>query len=231
MHASTEELLSLRDGEAVAEAVVSHVDDCEQCQVSLGRLSMTKTALRGLPELTPADDAWQGVLARHDSIAKPVRRRFVPQLVGLAASVLAVVIVLQALDDPGRRAVRGMPEQSTADSQLMTTTASPAATAQPAGMNASATAGGIPLAALISESQQLERTLRALPRGPQVVSGGTAGTIGELQDRIAMIDYQMSMGQLDGDDPDVARRLWQERIELMNSLLAVRYAQAQQMSF
>jgi hypothetical protein len=46
-----------------------------------------------------------------------------------------------------------------------------------------------------------------------------------------MIDYQMSMGQLDEDGPDVARRLWQERIELMNSLLAVRYAQAQQVSF
>ncbi len=46
MHASTEELLSLRDGEAVAEAVVSHVDDCEQCQGTLGRLSMMKTALR-----------------------------------------------------------------------------------------------------------------------------------------------------------------------------------------
>ncbi len=124
-----------------------------------------------------------------------------------------------------------MPDQPAADNQLITTTARPTATAQPAGMSASAAAGGIPLATLISESQQLERTLRALPRGPQVVSGGTAGTISELQDRIAMVDYQMSMGQLDEDDPDVARRLWQERIELMNSLLAVRYAQAQQVSF
>ncbi len=231
MHASTEELLSLRDGEAVAETVVSHVDDCEECQGTLGRLSMMKTALRGLPELAPPDDAWQRVVARHESMAMPRRRRFFPQLVGLAASVVAVAVVLQLLSDPGRRAVRGMPEQSVSGSQPIAATATSPAAAQPAGMNVSMAAGANPLAGLISQSQQLERTLRALPRGPQVVSGGTAGTIGELQDRIAMVDYQMSVAQLDRDDPDVARRLWQERIELMNSLLAVRYAQAQQVSF
>jgi hypothetical protein len=47
----------------------------------------------------------------------------------------------------------------------------------------------------------------------------------------SMVDYQMSLGQLEDQDPDVARRLWQERIGLMNSLLAVRFAQAQQVSF
>lgn len=231
MHASTEELLSVRDGEAVAETVVSHVETCEQCQGRLGRLSMMKSALRGLPELAPPDDAWKRVVARQKAALSPQRRRFVPQLIGLAASVVAVAVVLQVLDDPGRRAVRGVAEPTVSDGQLMTTTAPPTATAQPAGMGATVATGGVPLATLISRSQQLEKQLRALPRGPQVVSGGTAGTISELQDRILMVDYQMSMGQLDGEDPDLARRLWQERIELMNSLLAVRYAQAQQVSF
>ncbi len=230
MHASTEELLSVRDGETVAEAVVSHVEACEHCQGQLGRLSMIRSALGNLPEIAPPDGTWQRILARHEASRPRERRNFVPQLIGLAASVLAVAAVLQVLDDPGRRAVRGMPESSTASSQAATPAMPPAAAARQAG-GAPAAAATVPLATLISRSQRLENTLRALPRGPQLVTGSTAGTITELQDRIAMVDYQMSLGQLEDQDPDVARRLWQERIGLMNSLLAVRFAQAQQVSF
>lgn len=231
MHASTEELLSVRDGETVAETVVSHVEACEHCQSQLGRLSMIRSALGNLPEIVPPDDAWQRILAHHKASRPRERRNFVPQLIGLAASVLAVAVVLQVLDDPGRRAVRGMPESSTPASQTATSEIPPAAVAQQTGMGASAAAAAVPLATLISRSQRLENTLRALPRGPQLVTGSTAGTITELQDRIAMVDYQMSLGQLEDQDPDMARRLWQERIGLMNSLLAVRFAQAQQVSF
>ena len=231
MHASTEELLSVRDGETVAETLVSHVEACEHCQNQLGRLSMMKSALGNLPKIAPPDDAWQRIVERHKASQPRERRSFVPQLVGLAASVLVVAIVLQVSNEPGRHTVPETPASSTPAGQISTTTIPPSAVAQQTAMSASAAAATVPLASLISRSQQLENTLRALPRGPHLVTGSTAGTITELQDRIAMVDYQMSLGQVEDQDPDVVRRLWQERIELMNSLLAVRYAQTQQVSF
>ena len=87
------------------------------------------------------------------------------------------------------------------------------------------------LASLMAQSRQLEWALSAMPAGPQVVSADTAGTISVLEDRVAMIDYRLSMTE----DPDLSSeqelKLWKERVGLMNSLVQVRYAQAQSASF
>ncbi|MDJ0909935.1 MAG: hypothetical protein QNI99_12125 [Woeseiaceae bacterium] len=77
-------------------------------------------------------------------------------------------------------------------------------------------------------SAQLEQNLRALPE-TSVVRAGTAATIIELEDRIAAIDYQLS-------DPDArltpaeTEIFWRERVRLMESLVQLRYAQAQRTS-
>lgn len=86
------------------------------------------------------------------------------------------------------------------------------------------------LQALMVESRQLENDLRSMPSEPRVVRAGTQATILELEDRIAAIDYQIN----DPDvqlTPDEQEIYWRERVRLMNSLVRLRYAQAQRTAF
>jgi len=86
------------------------------------------------------------------------------------------------------------------------------------------------LQTLMVQSRQLESDLRSLPDEPRVMRASTVATISDLEDRIAAIDYQL-------DDPDVnmtpedRELFWRERVRLMNSLLQLRYAQAQRAAF
>jgi len=86
-------------------------------------------------------------------------------------------------------------------------------------------AGADSVGTLMQRSQRLDAVLQVLPRRPQVERAGTSATIDELQNRIQMLDLQLSAatGEQHHDD---ARRLWNARVELMNSLVHVRYAEA-----
>jgi hypothetical protein len=86
------------------------------------------------------------------------------------------------------------------------------------------------LDALMVRSRLLERNLRALPAEPRVMRAGTAATIGNLEDRIAAIDYALNDPQANLSSEEV-EVFWQERVRLMDSLVRVRYAQAQSVSF
>lgn len=83
--------------------------------------------------------------------------------------------------------------------------------------------------ALMVQSQQLERHLRSLPGQPSVMRASTAATISELEDRIAAIDYRLNEpAPLSPQDAEI---YWRERVRLMDSLVRLRYAQAQRVSF
>ncbi len=86
------------------------------------------------------------------------------------------------------------------------------------------------LQTLMVQSRQLESDLRSLPDEPRVMRASTVATISDLEDRIAAIDYQLNNPdvQMTSDDKEL---FWRERVRLMNSLLALRYAQAQRAAF
>ena len=84
--------------------------------------------------------------------------------------------------------------------------------------------------ALMVRSQLLERDLRSLPSQPQVMRASTLATIDDLQDRIAAIDLQLN--QPDARlSPEERELYWRERVRLMDSLVRLRYAQAQRGAF
>ncbi len=57
------------------------------------------------------------------------------------------------------------------------------------------------------------------------ISVGTAATVAALEDRIALVDYQLNSASVQaGGNPELAQ-LWQQRVDLLQSLAAVRYAQ------
>jgi len=86
------------------------------------------------------------------------------------------------------------------------------------------------LQALMVESGQLESDLRSLPDQPRVVRVGTQSTIIELEDRISMIDFQLSDPEIQMT-PEDQELFWRERVRLMKLLLQLRYAQAQRAAF
>ena len=94
----------------------------------------------------------------------------------------------------------------------------------------SASTNSVPanLAALMVQSQQIERDLRALPGQPSLVRAGTAAAIADLEDRIASIDYRLNYTRLTPVEAEIHCR---ERVRLMNLLLNLRRAQAQRMAF
>lgn len=73
------------------------------------------------------------------------------------------------------------------------------------------------------QNARLEALLAALPEA-RVMRGRTAFTVSQLEDRLAFVDDRLSRITLEPNAPEHAERLWRERVELMNSLVQVRYA-------
>ncbi len=86
-----------------------------------------------------------------------------------------------------------------------------------------AAGSGPPLDLLVSRSQQLEATLHAMPPRPAVERAANSATIDALQARIQWLDAELS-GHEAGSER--ARELWGSRVQLLDSLVAVRYAEA-----
>ena len=86
------------------------------------------------------------------------------------------------------------------------------------------------LDALMAQSQQLEHELRAITYQPRMLRASTVATISNLEDRIAAIDYQLDHPAFRMSQAE-KQMYWRERVRLMDSLVKLRYAQAQRASF
>ena len=205
MHARIEHLLSLRDGEPVAANVSEHVKACSICSEELQRLSSLRAEMQNLPQFEPPAMAWDRIQQ-----AIPERR---PRLrlakVGLAAAV-AVAITLTAV-----AFITSNTDRSS--------TRAPAKVAQAEPPKQDV----IPhLDELVAQSQRLEGLLRKLPDRPRIERVSTAATIDTIEQRIQWLDFQLSAAPDEQLSEEQSRRLWRERVDLMDSLVKVRYAEA-----
>lgn len=204
MHASIEQLIALRDEEPVAAEVQQHVRGCQQCAAALNGLLAARERMQSLPDLVPPADAWRRIVAASERSSR--RRRWLPVAAGLAmaASVVGIVVYL------GPHAVR-----PAGDATLAAVTPSGG---QPVDINQ-----------LMAQSRYLERAVYELggQSDSSAMSAGTASTIAALEDRIALIDYEIGTAGQASHAPagDHVKQLWQQRVDLLQSLAAVRYAQ------
>jgi hypothetical protein len=202
MHADFQELLAIRDGAPVDANVMQHMTLCAECSRELARLVALKNDLQELPSFEPPARAW--AVIRGQLQRQPQHRPSRAPLLALAASVVVAVLVLPMIH---RTPV------------LVPSDASVSANDQPTSDDKDA------LGALVRRSQRLEAVLQVLPPRPRVERAGTSATIDELQNRIQMLDLQLSAAS-EGEHGNDAQRLWSARVELMNSLVHVRYAEA-----
>ena len=201
MHATTEQLLSIRDGEAVAADVLDHVASCVHCAAEVEHLHGMRRALRDLPPVVPDRGLWQTVAVQ--SVGRRSRAFPWVQAVGFAASFLVALIVLTRADilaTPRAPAVATLPENDVFESLPLPTDA-------------------------MQESRQLEAVLRAMP--PRAITrAGTVRTLDDLEARIRWVDMQLSQADRLGLTPREQQLLWRQRVELMRSLVQVHYSQS-----
>lgn len=214
MHASTKQLLSLRDSEPVAAEVQQHVVDCQPCQQQLQRLRNVRDSLRQLAQANLAqvnnaeqskqqlDDSWNTIQQALQHRRQQRHRRYGQW--GIAAAIFVAVIAAVPLLNPNPDNI------DVAD----TKGAEPAPTAQQL------------QAQLIQRNAHLENALRELPQPPKVMRGGTAYAIASFEDQIAWVDYELSYGEQIGIDEKQSVDLLQNRAELLDSLYKLRYTQA-----
>jgi hypothetical protein len=204
MHASIADLLSLRDGAPVDARIAQHVETCTDCARDLQQLSLRRAALQRLPQIDAPPESWRAIQER---IAVPARRGSARRGWFAAAAVAALAVLAGALVQRAER-------PSVADAAL-----TPAATRAE------------PVAELVERSQELERMLQSLPERPRIERVSTVATIDALEQRIQWLDFQLSYAPEESLDDAQASRLWRERVELMDSLVKVRYAEAGRTSF
>ncbi len=253
MYPGTENLLSIRDGEPVDAEARAAVESEPALQAEIAHLEATRDRLRKLPELTPPPGVRAKVFlelesgpgtrratsperprsrstgqSRTDSAATALgktsggnpgtrflRRAQWPLRGGIAAAVAAVAILgVRYLGIP-----QGPPPGTIIAEGPLTAVA-------PSGFG-----GAAAYTSLTSESARLERLLNEIPYRPRLVNAGTATMISGLQDRIGQVDQVLMYSSVDGLQPEQTMALWQERVDLMNALVRVRYAEAQRFGF
>jgi len=208
--------LTIRDGEPLGAEERAAIEAQPLAARELERLRAVQRALRALPDLEPPPGIWERVVAAEQE-APFTPRRWLRALAGLgvAAAVAAVAIVYLAQNPAA-------PDW---------TAAGPAAVVVPDGGGIRAAPYVAPRPAsytvLVEESARLEKLLAQMPAPRPLMAASTATTIVGLEDRIAFLDQQLSYGAARGLQLRQRQALWSERVELMNALVHVRFAQAQ----
>ncbi|HET9446667.1 MAG TPA: hypothetical protein VFO35_10435 [Steroidobacteraceae bacterium] len=208
MHASIDHLLSLRDGEPVDAATAAHVEQCQRCSAELRKLREARAQLQSLPQF----DAPASFQEIQRAMARPVaapRRAITARLVAGLAFITLTTIFFVALRDETAPAVaqRIEPQAAEPDEQTMPLIE----TAR--------------LPELVAQSRRLEDLLQQLPERPRIERVSTAAMIDTIEDRIQWLDFQLSDAPDSGLNEEQTQRLWRERVELMDSLVKVRYAE------
>ena len=210
MHAHLHELLSLRDGEPVAQQAAAHVEGCALCAQRLAHLQAIRQRLRTLPDVVASGgDGWAEVERRIVERTRAPGRRVRIGLLAAAASVgsLAVLAGLRLQDgarqDPEPFANLGA--EVAADPQIK-------------------------IAELQRQSLQLETILAALPERPAVERAATALPIETLEAQVQWVDHRLSEFEATETVDPEAEQLWRDRIGIMNSLVQLRYVEAQRLA-
>jgi hypothetical protein len=202
MHAPINHLLSLRDGQPVDAATAAHVEQCQRCSVELRRLREMKSKLQALPQLEGPVSFAQIQRAMERPVAAP-RRAVSARVVAALAFVTLTAVFFVALRDETAPAI--------------------AERKQPEPLAAAVEIARVP--ELVAQSRHLEDLLQRLPERPRIERVSTAATLDTIEQRIQWLDFQLSDALDSGLNEQQTRRLWRERVELMDSLVKVRYAE------
>lgn len=216
MHAHILQHLSVRDGEPVDADARRHVEQCPTCAAEIALLQRAQRKLCALATLDAPVMAWDGIRSRLQERPATVSRMHWSLVAGLvSAAVLVVVVSISAIES--RQRLEAAETKIAAQPPVSVPMLSPP----------------IPptVAQLVAQSRQLDDLLQDLPQRPSIERVTTAATLDSIEQRIQWLDMQISFAPTAELDEARARRLLSERVDLMDSLVKVRYAEAGSMRF
>lgn len=208
MHPDLADLLTLRDEARADDPLAGHVATCVRCRAELERLEQLRKLLRAAPDVQ-GDDHWPAVAARLGGETAPVRA--LPRPTWRAAAAVCGALAIAA----GLAFFKGATPTTVVRSTSTSTAVVP-----------TQVDGDLAVAELMEESKRLERLLAAIPDEPRVARGATVMTAAGLEDRIEWLDLAIGAGVERDIDAQAVAPLWRQRVDLMHSLVAVRYAEA-----
>jgi hypothetical protein len=205
MHARIDQLLSLRDGEPLDASVIAHVESCRECSGILQSVQALRRQLNDMPQVPSDPSGWARVESRIAARARGSRLRARVARVVVAASV-ASLAVIAAVEIGGQGEMpRG-----------------PAPAAVPRTV---ATAGRVN--DLQRTSLALEAVLAGMPSRPVVERGDSALPIEALEAQVQWLDHQLTLAGAGETNSSDAEGLWRQRVEIMDSLVRLRYVETQ----
>jgi hypothetical protein len=207
MHASIDHLLSLRDGQPVDAATAAHVEQCQRCTSELNKLRETRARLQSLPQLDAPSSFQEIQRAMTRPVTAPRRVVSARLVAGLAFLTLTTIFFVALRDET----TPPLAERRTAPAEDQAQPQDPVENAR--------------VPELVAQSQHLEGLLQRLPERPRIERVSTAAMIDTIEGRIQWLDFQLSDASGSGLNEEQTRRLWRERVELMDSLVKVRYAE------
>lgn len=208
MHASIEQLISLRDREPVDARVATHMKGCRECQGRLADVRDCQTALQQLPLLEPSPAVYAAVRQQLDRGATAGKRLAVAATVAAAA---LLVFAWMSISVRLNSAVEGAGQQFAGQGAH--------GSVRSGAMNAATTE-------LIRRSQALESVFAQMAEFPtDRPSESTAMALNALQDRLALLDYGLNQSQLDPQVQEQIQQLWQRRVDTLQSMVGVQQAE------
>jgi hypothetical protein len=211
MHARIDQLLSLRDGEPVDAKTREHAASCAVCTASLRRLSERRNQLHDLPQLDAPNIDFARIRDRATKPARSVASRGYRWDAMAAAAIVAAVIA-------GVAAVGRYGQHQASQAQLATVPIKATKVLHPTSEPN--------VAQLVERSRELDLMLQRMPRRPEVQRVSLAGTVDRIEQRVQWLDMQLSSIPDVAVDDAMSRRIWRERVDLMDSLVAVRYSES-----
>jgi hypothetical protein len=216
MHAHTHQLLSLRDGEPLDAAVRAHIYACAECSRALQQLSQRRQSLRDLTAFAPPMIDFAAIQARA-AVSHPSRLGVYRWQI--AAAVLCLVAGWMALQRHQGSVLEPVAGELTPPASAVIDTTDHQQQQ--------------PVAQLVAQSRELDGLLQHLPPPRQVQRVSFAATVDRLEQRVQWIDMQLSavpeISHARGSE--LEHQLWRERVNLMESLVKVRYAEALPQAF
>jgi hypothetical protein len=209
MHASIHELLSIRDGEPIEAQLLQHVDGCGTCSMELARLQQVRERMRSLEMPQPPQAAWEQIRTSVQQPARMPARR----AAFFAAAALAGVAVISGL------LLRYSGSEPSPSPQVLLPEV-PAHVPSPSSVS---------IEQLVAQSRELDELLSYLPDRPVVERIAMAATMDTIEQRVQWLDQQLSYAPAAGLGDAQTYRLWRERVDLMDSLVKVRYAEGVQL--
>jgi hypothetical protein len=203
-----------------------------------GRIEDRVKALTVLPDIEPPAEAEPRTLAAMARAAEARQAAATPRFLAQAAGWLVAIgagvwlSVWLLIDRP--------PELVGAPADAAVAAAATDAVGSALAANAAAiSAGSDPsmepidefYSLLVEESMRLEQLLALMPAPRRVMRADTASTIVSLEDRVALIDAALSGAGTQADIPEYRTALMLGRVEVMNALVNVRYAQSRAFVF